>query len=76
MRQLFRTWDFLQGHAIEDYDSLINKLFQLLNKGTDEEKLAAVLSTEFIVTYGISGYEINFEHYAEDLLDWWEERNL
>lgn len=75
MRQLFRTWDIMEDSAPEEYDTLIKKLLRLLQDGADEKKLEGVLSTEMIVTYGISVYEINFTDYVEDLLDWWEERN-
>ncbi len=74
MRQVFRTWDIIKDSAPEDYDALIKKLIPMLEEGADEKKLEGVLSTEMIVTYGISGYEINFKEYTEDLLDWWQER--
>jgi len=74
MRQVFRTWDIIKDSAPEDYDALIKKLIPLLEEGADEKKLEGVLSTEFIVTYGMSGHQVDFMEYAQDLLDWWEEK--
>ena len=74
LRQVFKSFDLIQGAPSDELDGLIHKLLSSLQMGADEKKIERIVDSELIVTYGFTSNEIEPASYAVSIVDWWNNR--
>ena len=72
LRKLINNWDLIPGTAIDEFDSLNNKLISHLTRGAAKQKIFNILSSELITRYGLSPNEDELEQFTNEVIDWWE----
>lgn len=72
LKKLIISMNLMPGLSKSSFDHLTEKLFQQLEKGTDQDKLEKVIETELCVSYGLYKSEFDSEEVTSEIFSWWE----
>lgn len=71
LRKILNSYELSPGSPSDALDGLNQLILGLLYKGAEEEKLARVLESELVVTYGFYHSEFEAKGMAADIMEWW-----
>ena len=75
LRKIINSWDLIPGCPTDEFDSLNHKLLGHLGRSADEDKIARVIYSELVVTFGLTIEQSESEELAAEVVEWWVNRN-
>lgn len=74
LNRLVRNWDLIPSTPLDTFEHLTNQILSQLSKGADRDKIQRVIQSELITRYGIDVNSKEAILFAEDIYDWWVNR--
>lgn len=74
LRKIIISFDLIPNARSNEFDSLNQKLLRQLDKEVDKEKIARILKSELIVTYGLFDNKFDTSLIVDTIIGWWNSK--
>lgn len=74
LRKIINAFDLMPGAPSSEFDKLVHKILNELNKEADKQKIISILKSELVITYGFYENEFDATAIADRVIQWWNSK--